>query len=886
MKSIKVDENSYIILSNLGKFFLYETNYEFKEQKETNIPVKIYEKIPSNIKRLVIMFKGNPYFLEKSSIIIKPRKSKKLKSAILPIKIEQLIPITNRKRQVKIRSPFVHLHIHTDHSLLDGVTKTSDYLKRTKELGMHAMAVTDHGNVSAHMELNLVSKTLEIKPIFGVETYIVKDATIHDGDNRSNNHIVLLAKDEDGYKNILALQKLSWSQENFYYRPRIDYKMLTKHRNGLVVLTACLKGLMGKDLVYGSEKDAYHKAKWLKKLFGNDLYLEIQLHNIRDENSVDIQKDYNLKLIKMAKEIDIKLVITNDVHYVNKGMHEVQAKVIRMKIDSDLSEAYCDSIWLKSYEEIQDTWKNKCKYIPKNSFNEAINSTVEIADKCNYEIPTGGLRIPKIEIKDFPYYKKGQSEEEYLRYRVRIGLKGKTKELFGDKKVYLDRIEREIDAFTKMEVISYILIFDDLIRHLKGRDCLCSLRGSANGSVVLWLIGMSIVDPIKFNILFERFISPARIEARMADIDIDLDISHTFRDEAIKYVKNKYGDDHICSVGSFGRTQLKAAVKNMARVEAFDIKKKIENVKTDKERKILEEKLEPFQYQEINKITKIMPDKEEDLEKSQVSEWFANNKKWFDKYVKPIIGNAYAESLHPAGIIVSPEPYHHWLPVRTNKLSADKGGERVFCTQWENSHTYEEYLNEVGATVLDILGVKNLTIINESIDLIKERHDKEISLELIPLDDKAVYKSLSKGENLGVFQLNDVKMKHFLRLMKPDNIEDIIFAISADRPGPLASGAFDHYIDRKHGREKITYKHPSMEAVVKDSLGVLVYSEHVMRCASEFAGMDAIKSEQMRKVIKSKNQKDFFAFKEEFIESAVKKWSERKMDEKRKGGIK
>lgn len=887
IKSI-VEDNSDIIInkifkkkkddfaiaeSNIGTLFIYNSKYKFKELNETNIPISTYNSIPDGKYTFIIIFENSPYFLDVGSIITKERINKKLKIPVYPISLSDLIPIT-KTNQSNTQSKFVHLHCHSDFSLVDGISTCEDYLKKAKELGMDAIAITDHGNVSAHLYLQLEAKKLEMKSILGSEMYIVKDASLKDGDHRSNNHIVIIAKNEIGYKNLLALQKLSWSTENFYYRPRIDYKMLKMHRKGLVVLTACLKGLVAREVLNNKPRDAYKLVKRLKKWFGDDLYLEIQLHNIFNNNGEDIQKYYNEELIKISKKFNVELVLTNDVHYAEKKMYKVQSMVIKMKTDSDLADTYCKSIWLKSYNELLQTRNRYCKYISKKIFKKAAENTIIIADKCNYEIPTGGLKIPTIDISRFPGYKPQMTEEDYIRYRVKDGIRQRSKEIDLEfPPEYIDRIEIEIDAFVKMEVISYILIYDDLIRYLKKQGCLCSLRGSANGSVVLWLMGLSIVDPVKFNILFERFISPARIEARMADIDIDLDISHKYRDVAINYLKEKYGEDKICIVGTFGRTQLKSSVKNMARVEAEKIKLKLKSAKTKKEINKLEKRLEQFSYQEINKITKLMPDNIEEIKDSPVAKWFEDNKKWFEDYVVPILGNAYSESLHPAGVVISPVPYHEWIPIRTNKLSKEKGGDRVFSTQWENSHTSVEHLNEIGAMIMDILGVKTITIVDETLKLINKRHKIKMKLDTIPLDNKKTYETLSEGENLGTFQLNKKFIKPILRQTKPDNIEDLIFLVSADRPGPMASNAFEHYYKRKHGEEKIETHHPSLKKVYKDSFGVLVYSEHLMRTATVFAGMNAIDSEKMRKIVKSKNPADFLAFKEKFISGAIKKWT-------------
>jgi len=871
----QLSNDTAIILSDLGEeFFFYSANYGFREIKETNIPLSIFRSIPERIDDIIIDFRGDPYLVSKYMISKKIRIIKKIGLAVYSIPFS-LMRLIEKTKITNSKSDFVHLHVHTDSSILDGVTSCEKYVAQAKEFGMDALAVTDHGNMASHMSLHLACKKAGIKPIMGIEAYITDDATIHDGDHRSSNHIVLLAKNSIGYRNMLILQKLAWSTENYYYRPRIDYQMLEQYKDGLIVLTACLKGVLASKLINGKIRKARAIAQDLKDMFKDDLYFELQLHDIYVDD-INIQKRYNRRLIELADEMNIKTVITNDVHYLKEGGHEIQSKVMRMREkDSELSETYCDSIWFKSFKDIYETHKEK-KHFSDDVFKSSVLNTLEVAYKCNHELETGGLKIPKISVAKFPGNKKKRLDElEYLKWRIKKGLKKRKDQLSAPLKEYKKRIDYEIDAFTKMGVISYIFIYDDLVRFLKKQGCLCSLRGSANGSVVLWLIGLSIVDPIKFKILFERFISPARIEARMADIDIDLDICHTYRDMAIDYLKKRYGEDRVCPVGSFGRTQLRSAIKNMARVEAEELNKKINDSKTAEEAAEYKARLESFSFMEINKITKLIGDENDITKIGEVSRWFAKNKDWYFKYVHPILNNRYAPSLHPAGIVVSPIPYYEWLPVRTNKVSKGKNDERVFTTQWENSHTSVEHLNEAGVMVMDILGVKTLSVIKDTFGLIKKRYGIKLNLEDIPLSNKKVYKTLSKGENIGFFQLGSSKIKGTLRNTKPDNIEDLIFLIAADRPGPIAAGAFEKYADRKNGREEIEELHPSITEITKDSMGVLVYSEHLMLAGLEAAGMSPIDSEKLRKIVKSKNPEEFGKFKEKFIEGFVKKWTKK-----------
>jgi len=824
---------------------------------------------------------GNPYNNRPSNLITLCQKCHRIEHSPWPytVKYERLVSIkrlgfedTYDLEVEHSAHNFVANGFITHNSALDGVSSCRQLVEKAASLGMDAMAITDHGNISGHMDFYLRCNAAGIKPIFGCEEYFVGDATIKDGDHRKSFHIVLLVKNEEGYRNLLRLQKLSWSPEHFYYRPRIDWGMLERYSGGLICLTACAKGLLNRYILAKKRKTALSKAKKLKAIFGEDLYLELQLINLVGDDGIDLQKVANEGLVRISRKLDIPTVITSDVHYINKGMHEVQDMVCKIHQDTEMYSTECTDNWLKTYEELIDTWREKCPYLKARRVKASLRITQEIAEKCNYEIPTGKAYFPKYDHKHHVMYKKwGKklTKEKFFRKLTRVS--AKKKKLWG-KPEYRERIDYEIDAFTKTNSVDYLLIVDDLVRYMRKQGCLSHMRGSANGSLVCYLLGLGIVDPVRYNIMFERFISPGRILQGLTDIDIDLDFEAEYRDVAIRYLKRRYGADHICSVGSFSRLQLKNAIKSLTRVEADKIRKRIKESEDKEEVKRLEKELEPFTFQAINKVTKSMWGTGEDaLESSDdASEWYRKNKEWFDTFVQPIIGNVYAASIHPAGVVICPRPYDDFIPVRTQK---EKGSDdRVFTTQWENSHTYEEFLNERGVMILDVLGVNALSIISRTIKEINKRHGTRLKLEDIPTDDPKVYETLSEGENLGYFQLGKPALKSMLRDLKPDRIDDLIFLSAADRPGALAAQAHVRYIKRKHGEEKVKHYHPSLKSVLDDTYGVIVYSEHIMGTAIEFAGMSIVDAEELRKIIKAKDPKRFAVFKKKFMSGARKKW--------------
>lgn len=884
---------------NIGKR-VAETFLKKREEKLTNTPIRrditpnrsrqnarFYLKenceLCGGLNNIVHHIDEDPYNNSKENLLTVCKSCHELEHSPCPltVKYETLVSVEKTKIEdtydLEVEHEthnFVADGFITHNSLLDGTSSCRALVDRAAQLGANSLAITDHGNLSGHMDFYLRSKKAGIKPVFGVEGYFVKDATAHDADHRSSNHIVLLAKNDIGYANLLKLQRVAWSTENFYYRPRFDWRMLKAHSEGLVCLTACMKGLLSDSWLDKKPKRAGMYARKLRKIFDEDLYIELQLLKIVNDKGLDMQNIANVGNLHLAEKYDIPTVITNDVHYTHQGMHKVQDMVVKIHHETEMYGIKCTDIWMKTYDEMKAAHRDNCDYIPTKIFNNSMATTNEVAAKCNYEIPTGAANFPKFKYKVHPTYKKWDKDLNkscFFRRLIRVAAKRKG---LWEKSEYKKRIKYECGALIKTKSVDYVLIIDDLLRHMRKLGCLYHMRGSANGSLVCFLLDFGVVDPVRYNIMFERFISPGRILQGLQDIDIDLDFEAEYRDVAIAYLKQKYGEDHICSVGSFNRLQLKAAIKGLARVEAVRIKNKIKETEDEEEISLLEAELEPFAFKAMNTVTKAIHSDtiEAACEASEeVRTWYEDNKEWFELYVRPVIGNAYTASIHPAGVIITPTSYDNWLPVRTQK---SKTGDRVFTTQWENSHTYEEFLNERGIMILDVLGVKTLSIIQSTLRDVAQRHGTTYSLDSIPRDDPDVYESLSKGENLGYFQLGKAAVKGLLRDLKPDCMDDLVFLSAADRPGALAAKAHVRYIKRKHGKEPVRYLHHSLETVLADTYGVIVYSEHIMKTAIEFADMHIVEAEELRKIIKAKDIAKFNAYRTKFMDGAINRWGE------------
>ena len=768
------------------------------------------------------------------------------------------------------------------------------YLKRCEELDIPAIAMTDHGNVGAWAQFSIESKNYKTKAILGIEAYVTdntekvnlirkkieeeKDAEKKKKysewikKHRSASHVILLAKDKVGYNNIISINNHSWT-DGFYYSNRTDFNHLKKHSEGIICLSACQSGIVSKLLLSGQKKRAIEVARFMKQVYGKNFYLELQFLNM------PIQDKLNKLLVSLGKAYKIPFVITNDVHYLNKGDHKLQQVLIDMitrkkngeegfKLESTVN-------YLKTLKDFERDFR-KHKSVPKDIFHQALDNVCKIADECNCLVETGNLYFPTYNHKDHFLYSKFPIEDK-AEFFKKI-LLHRAKKVLGKKikiKVYKERLVDEFKVLNKLKSMDYFLIVDDLLHYVRKNKAFSVIRGSANGSLIAFVFEFGLIDPIKHNIMFERFISEYR---SLNDVDIDIDVRSEFRSKAVSYLKEKYGFDRVLTVGTYNRMQLKGAIKDTTRVFKERIDDKVKETKSEKKADKLFQRQEQYLFHVINKVTSVM---EGDLDiktakknHQAFSTWYEKNKKIVDKYIAPIIGNVKNISLHPAGVVILPENSENLLPIRTQKDPHGKG--RVTATVWENSHTGREDLNEIGVMALDILGVKTLSVISEIVELVKKKKGIEVDLYNIDLEDKKTLAMFNKGESIGVFQFSGRAAKQIINATKITEFNDLIVINALARPGALQAGADKLYAERKDDPSLIRYDHHSLRNVLNDSSGVLVFSEHILRTASEFGGMSLKRADDLRKIIKGKQPKLFKEYKKEFISGAISKWKKEK----------
>lgn len=791
-------------------------------------------------------------------------------------------------------SEFPHLHVHSCFSVLDGVPTPSKYLEACQKKGMKSIALTEHGNMGSHIEFGLESKKFEVKPIFGLEAYLSEDISrineLRDKSKKKkkNNekeedesdelkslrkafHIVLLAKDKIGYNNLIKLNNFSWTK-GFYYKNRIDLPMLREHKDGLICLTACQSGFINHPLINGDLNLAEKRLKEYIDIFEENLFIELQFLDM------EVQDVLNKELITLGSKYDLPFVLTNDVHYIGKKDYRLQSLLIDMstmsskksgekfKMDSRVN-------FLKKISDFEDDLKTR-SYINKSFFRKMIDNCFMVSDRCNYSLEFGKLFFPSFNHKEHFMYSKFPIEDKnefFKKMTIRRAKKVLGNALF-DNDIYKKRLAREMATLFSLGAVDYFLICDDLLHFIRQKGAFSMIRGSANGSLVAFVLEFGLIDPVRHGILFERFISKYR---SLNDIDIDIDIRSEFRSEAISYLKNKYGEDRVISVGTYNRMKLKGAIKDVTRVLKDRIEIKLGKIKDEEKYDLLSHQKDEYSFQTINRITSAMDNDlsvEEALEQYPIfKDWNNRNLKIMDKYIKPLIGNVRNISLHPAGMVITPGNVDEILPIRTQTDSQDKT-KRVISTVWENSHTGREDLNEVGVMTLDILGVKTLSIVSEVISLVKKIRGIDINLYKLDLEDKKTLAKFNKGEVVGVFQFSGSAASKIIKNTKITEFNDLIVINALARPGALLAGADVAFSERKADPDKVFFEHESLKPILGDSLGVIVFSEHILRTASEFAGMPPKDADRLRKIIKSKDGEAFQEYKELFISGCIKKW--------------
>lgn len=695
---------------------------------------------------------------------------------------------------------FVHLHVHTEYSLLDGFSRIKNLVSRAKELNMSAVAITDHGCMFGAIDFFKVAKKEGIKPIIGCEVYTAPRGMKDKDPNfdKSQGHLILLAKDTTGYQNLIKLVSAAYVQ-GFYYKPRVDIDEIKKHSEGIIALSACLAGDVSQALMNRNYDKAKNIALKYKEIFGEEnYYLEIQDHNLPE------QKEVNRELIRLSKEIGVRLVATNDVHYVRKEdskIHDILMCIQMGKTVNDPARMRfgSDEFYLKSREEMEEIFPE---------VQEALDNTSKIAQMCNVEFDFNTIHLPQYDVPD------GYTPQEYLRMLCFKGLKERYKK---PSQEILDRLEYELGVIEKMGYVEYFLITWDFINFARENSIMVGPgRGSAAGSIVSYTLYITDIDPIKYSLLFERFLNPERVSMP----DIDIDFCYERREEVIDYVKRKYGEDHVAQIITFGTMGAKAAIRDVGRV--LDVSyNKVDNIAKEI----------PFALgMTIDKALDTNPNLkklyEEDSETKEIID--------VSRKIEGMLRHA---STHAAGVVISKKPIDEYVPLYKHQ--------DAITTQFTMTT-----LEELGLLKMDFLGLRTLTVIRDALDLIEKNHNLKINFSKMEYDDPKVYELLSSGNTLGVFQLESAGMRSFMKQLKPDNFEDIVAGISLYRPGPMDS--IPVYINNKNNPENVEYLHKKLKPIMEVTYGCLVYQEQVMQVVRDLGGYSYGRSDLVRRAMGKK----------------------------------
>ena len=708
--------------------------------------------------------------------------------------------------------PFVHLHLHTEYSLLDGATRIDALLDKCLEYNMPAVAVTDHGNMYCAWKFYNSAIQKGVKPIIGCEVYMCEDLHSKGYDNKEYFHLVLLAKNNIGYKNLCRLNSIAFV-DGFYYKPRLDFNTLKEHSEGLICLSACIAGQLPRLFLADRPEDAKALALQYKQLFGEDYYIEIQDHAIADERAVMPQ------LISLARELDIPLVVTNDVHYLNEEDAEPQDIMLcvqtgRYADEPNRMRFEGTSFYLKNHDEMASLFKD-CP--------DAVTNTLKIAEKCNVTLVKEQL-LPTYTPPD------GFTQEEYFRKLIEEGLVKRYKQ---ETPEIRQRIEHEFKIITTMKFVDYYLIVWDFINYAKTNGIPVGPgRGSGAGSIIAYLIGITDIEPLRYNLLFERFLNPQR--KTMPDFDVDFCMDR--RGEVIDYVHQKYGEGKVTQIITFGTMAAKNAIRDVARVLRLPIA-------------------------ESNRLTKMVPDGFKYTLRHLLG--LAKYKKPEDTYVSKELVEAYNDpatrkvidiamklegsprqpGMHAAGVVICNEKIADHVPLQTNGGSVENGG--IITTQFNMSE-----VEQAGLLKMDFLGLRTLTDIKKAIDYVYQQTGKKIDFSQDNYDDTEVFKTISSGDTMCIFQLESGGMRDLMHRMQPDGLEDIIAGISLYRPGPMQF--IDNYIEGKRNKEKITYLHPQMEEILGVTNGCIVYQEQVMQLVRKLGGFSVALSDNVRYAMSKK----------------------------------
>ncbi|MFC1983714.1 DNA polymerase III subunit alpha [Chloroflexota bacterium] len=696
---------------------------------------------------------------------------------------------------------FTHLHIHTEYSLLDGMCRMPQLMSRAKELGMDSLAITDHGVMYGAIEFYLAAKEAGIKPIIGCEVYVAPDSRFdRNTSDRNYYHLILLAKNQTGYRNLIQLTTKA-NLEGFYYRPRVDKELLQEHHQGLIALSACVAGEIPSLILEGRLQEAEQAALWYKQTFG-DFYLEIQRHPIPELEQI------NQGLISMSGELDIPLVATNDVHYINQEDASAHDLLLCIGTNSSINDEKRikmagDFFYLKTPSEMAELYKD----IP-----QAIENTERIAEMCNLKLDFGRLYLPEIDLPD------GKSADEFLADLCYEGLP----QYYPHPTPEIEqRLSYELEVIKKTQFANYFLVVWDIISFTKKHNILFGVRGSAAASIVLHCLGITEVDPIENKLVFERFLNLERREMP----DIDLDFEDNRRDEVISYVSQKYGQDHVAQIITFGTLGARAALRDVGRALGMP-------------------------YSEVDRVARLVPftpgisldralDENDELKNIYREDNIIRN---LINSARGVEGIARHASTHAAGVVISKEALTRYVPLQR---AGRDNGETVTMTQFAM-----EDIARIGLLKMDFLGLANLTILGKAREIIYQNRGIDIDLHHIPMDDAKTFDLLSSGETAGVFQLEGAGMRRYIKELKPTTFSDISAMVALYRPGPMEH--IPTFIKAKHGIEPIRYPHPTLASILEETYGVIVYQEQVLFIAQAFAGYSLGEADILRKAMGKK----------------------------------
>lgn len=768
-----------------------------------------------------------------------------------------------------------HLHCHSEYSILKGIGSVDTWFEAASKRNVTALALTEHGNMGSTLAAYIAAKKVNedaiknkklnpVKCIIGMQVMLVQDVMSSVKEDR----IVLLAKNEVGYKNLLKLSKYSWTKgfDTRRQTPRVTYAMLAKRSKGLVALTGSLSGPIA--ISFEAGFDVMRAAmRQLKEIFGKNLYGEIQL------TDDIVQPGYNKALMIIAEEFSVPLVVTNDCHYVRKNDYKLR-EITRTISESRKSESQkshreiSTQKWLKTYDQLNAIRERLHGYVTKSMFDKMVDNANTIAKKCSVDIPIGHHSLPTFDVSSHPLYEDGMDAKALF---MKIANDGFTRKVKGSErrakklKEYRKRFKYEVGVISDANFVDYFLIVEDIIRWAKNNDVeVGAARGSVAGSLVAFCMDITDIDPIHFDLMFERFLNPTRVSgerAKSADAlpDIDIDFERTRRPDVKKYIIHKYGEDRVCTIGSYQTMKVRSLLRGLHKV--FEGKLPVNEEGETKE----------FQDYELNKLCKYLEDQKIDsLERALKDEEFRKFAKRFkhfvDFYCKGLDEQIRAVSRHAAGVLVTPTKLTDWIPVRTQKVEGEE--DRVLVSQWE-----DVYCERRGLLKLDILGIKMLDVFKYARELILKRHGKEIDIRDMEdiLDDRKVLKMFGEGKTHGVFQYNSDLQSSYLADISNVTFEDLIVANAALRPGPMDAGAHRDYVSLKHREKKPHYDHEILKADLKKTHGLYIFQEQVMLTAHLLGGLTLAQADIMRSAIKKKDKSMISEFRGQFVDGCVKK---------------